>query len=95
MVVLAKVNNASSSNMTPKVRLYKDVVYITPHSKKQQRTTIFKVADNCINANTQMDVKWAIKLPLDLTQTIQNCDIIKLGYYLKVGNGLTVDLSVA
>lgn len=95
VVVLAKVHNASSSNMTPKVSLYQDVVYITPHSKKQQRTTIFKVADSCINGTTQKDVKWAIKLPHDLTQTIQNCDIIKLGYYVKVGNGVTVDLSVA
>lgn len=73
MVVLAKINNASSSNMTSKVSLFQDVVYITPnHKKKQQRTTIFKVADSYINAKTQRDVKRAIKLPRNLTQTIQN-----------------------
>lgn len=72
MVVLAKINNASSSNMTSKVSLFQDVVYITPNHKKQQRTTIFKVADSYINAKTQRDVKRAIKLPRNLTQTIQN-----------------------
>ncbi|KAM8760843.1 arrestin domain-containing protein 3-like isoform 2-T2 [Acanthopagrus schlegelii] len=84
MVVLAKVNNASSSNMIPKVSLSQDVVYNARGHIKQQRTTIFKVANSCINAKTQMDVKWAVKLPNDLTQTIHNCEIIKLGYYLKV-----------
>ncbi|XP_073323416.1 arrestin domain-containing protein 3-like [Pagrus major] len=84
VVVLAKINNASSSNMTPKVTLIQDVLYRAQHHKKQQRTTIFKVSDHCINAKTQKDVKWAIKLPRDLTQTIQNCEIITLEYCLKV-----------
>lgn len=81
--------------MTPKVSLFQDVVNITPNHKKQRRTTIFKVADSYINAKTQKDVKRAIKLPRNLTQTIQNWDIIKLGYNLNVGNGVTVYLSIA
>uniref|UniRef100_UPI0037E8BC2B arrestin domain-containing protein 3-like n=1 Tax=Semicossyphus pulcher TaxID=241346 RepID=UPI0037E8BC2B len=84
MMVVAKINNSSSSEMTPKFSVIQDVVYRASGSTKHESNTILKVVDNCIKARTQKEVKCAIKLSMGLTHTIQNCEIISVEYQLKV-----------
>ncbi len=92
MVIVAKINNSSSSDMTPKFSLIQDVVYRANSNTKHEGNVIHKVLDNCIKPQTQKEVKCSMKIPRDQMQTIQNCDIISVEYHLKVCNGVTVYL---
>ncbi|XP_039660409.1 arrestin domain-containing protein 3-like isoform X2 [Perca fluviatilis] len=83
MVIVAKIDNSSSSEMIPKFSLIKDVVYRANGHTKHESSVIQKLVDNCIKSRTQRDVRCAIKIPRDQTPTIQNCDIISVEYHLK------------
>ncbi|XP_032372549.1 arrestin domain-containing protein 3 [Etheostoma spectabile] len=83
MVIMAKIDNSSSSEMIPKFSLIKDVVYRANGHTNHESNVIHKVVDNCIKSRTQRDVRCAIKIPCDLMPTIQNCDIISVEYHLK------------
>ncbi|XP_033947809.1 arrestin domain-containing protein 3-like [Pseudochaenichthys georgianus] len=84
ITVLAKINNSSSSEMTPKFRLGKKVIYRARGSTKCEECTIIKVVENRIQAHTELEVRCRMKIPLDQTATIQNCDILSVEYHLKV-----------
>lgn len=83
-MVLAKVDNSSSSDMTPKFSLIQEVVYRANGRTKHENTVCHKVADNCIKPKTQKELRCEIKIPSDRMLTIQNCDIISVEYCLKV-----------
>ncbi|TDH12661.1 hypothetical protein EPR50_G00049400 [Perca flavescens] len=83
IVIVAKIDNSSSSEMIPKFSLIKDVVYRANGHTNLESSVIQKVVDNCIKSRTQRDVRCAIKIPRDQTPTIQNCDIISVEYHLK------------
>lgn len=86
MTILARINNSSSKEMTPKFSLIQDVVYHANSSTKRENKVIHKVVDNCVKPQTQMEVKCQIEIPPDQMQTIQNCDILSVGYHVKVCN---------
>ncbi|XP_033974521.1 arrestin domain-containing protein 3-like [Trematomus bernacchii] len=83
ITVLAKINNSSSSEMTPKFRLGKKVIYRASGSTKREECTFIKVVENRIQAHTELEVRCRMKIPLDQTTTIQNCDILSVEYHLK------------
>ncbi|CAJ1068529.1 arrestin domain-containing protein 3-like [Xyrichtys novacula] len=84
IIAVAKINNTSSSEMTPKFSLIQDVVYRASGSTKHESSVILKMHDSSVKAQTQKQVKCAMKLPPEMTQTIQNCEIISVEYRLKV-----------
>ncbi|KAK2837408.1 hypothetical protein Q5P01_014620 [Channa striata] len=81
--IIAKINNSSSSEMTPKFSLLQDVVYHANGSTKREDRVIAKVVHNCMKPQTQKEVQCEVKIPYNQIQTIQNCDIIAVEYYFK------------
>ena len=84
MLIAAKINNDSTKDMTPKFSLTQNVVYQVYRNTKHESNVIQKLCDNCITPKTQKEVRCAMKIPDNLTQTIQNCEIISVEYHLKV-----------
>ncbi|KAG7243939.1 hypothetical protein INR49_006097 [Caranx melampygus] len=84
MAVVAKINNSSSSDMTPKFALVREVVFRANSSTKHLSSNVHKMVDKCIHPYTEKTIHCALKIPHGQTQTIQNCDIISVEYYLKV-----------
>ncbi|KAM3611499.1 uncharacterized protein V6R79_019828 [Siganus canaliculatus] len=80
----AKINNSSSSEMTPKFSLVRDVVFYAQGSTKHEESVLHKMVDQCIPPRTEKTIKCAFKIPRDVIQTINNCDIITVTYHLKV-----------
>lgn len=87
MVIVAKINNSSSSEMTPKFSLIQDVVFRANGNTKHESHVIQKVVDPCIKAQWQKDIRCAMQIPRDQRPSIQNCEIISVEYHLKVSNG--------
>ncbi|XP_061842624.1 arrestin domain-containing protein 3-like [Nerophis lumbriciformis] len=83
-VVVAKINNSSSSDMTPKVRLSQAVVYTANTSTKHESITIHKLAGQSIGPHSEKEVSWALKIPTNQELTIKNCEILSVEYCLKV-----------
>ncbi|XP_051923410.1 arrestin domain-containing protein 3 [Hippocampus zosterae] len=83
-VVVAKINNNSSSDMTPKVRLSQAIVYTASGRTKHENSTVNKMAGQNIGAHSEKEVRWAVKIPTHQEPTIKNCDIISVEYFLKV-----------
>ncbi|KAK5871325.1 hypothetical protein PBY51_004211 [Eleginops maclovinus] len=83
ITVFAKINNASSSEMTPKFSLGKKVLFRARGSTKHEECTIIKVVENRVKAYTQLEIRCGMKIPLDQVTTIQNCDILSVEYHLK------------
>ncbi|XP_023257326.1 arrestin domain-containing protein 3-like [Seriola lalandi dorsalis] len=84
VAIVAKINNSSSSDVTPKFSLIQDVLFHASSDMKQERTVIHKVVDSCIRAYTEKSVRCVIRIPHGQIQTIENCEIISVEYYLKV-----------
>ncbi|XP_023138121.2 arrestin domain-containing protein 3-like [Amphiprion ocellaris] len=84
MVITAKINNSTSSDMIPKISLVRDVVYRASSSNKFESQTVHKVVENCVKSQTQREIRCGIKIPCDYLLTIQNCEIITVDYHLKV-----------
>ncbi|KAG8012117.1 Arrestin domain-containing protein 3 [Nibea albiflora] len=84
ITIVAKVNNASSKEMTPKFSLNREMVYRAVGDTKYDKCTILKLSENTIQPNTQQEARCKMTIPRGQTQTINNCDIISLEYYLKV-----------
>ncbi|XP_034546926.1 arrestin domain-containing protein 3-like [Notolabrus celidotus] len=84
IMVVAKINNSSSSEMTPKFSVKQDVVFRASGSNKHESNVLLKLHDSPVKAQTQKQVKFAMKLPPEMIQTIQNCEIISVEYRLKV-----------
>ncbi|XP_074494354.1 arrestin domain-containing protein 3-like isoform X1 [Sebastes fasciatus] len=83
MVIVAKINNSSSSEMTPKFSLIQDVVFRANGNTKHESHVIQKVVDPCIKAQWQKDIRCAMQIPRDQRPSIQNCEIISVEYHLK------------
>ncbi|XP_071783581.2 arrestin domain-containing protein 3-like [Centroberyx gerrardi] len=81
---VAKVNNSSSKDMTPKFSLKQKMVYRAQGHTKYGENVICKMVGDCIIPKTEKTINCAIKIPADVFQTIQNCDIISVEYQLKV-----------
>lgn len=92
MMIVAKVNNSSSSEMMPKFSLIQDVVYRASGGTKHEDNVIHKVIGTCIKPQTQAEVKCEIMIPHNQMQTIQNCEILSLEYHVKVCNSVPVYL---
>uniref|UniRef100_A0A3Q3W680 Arrestin C-terminal-like domain-containing protein n=1 Tax=Mola mola TaxID=94237 RepID=A0A3Q3W680_MOLML len=84
IAVVAKINNSSTSEITPKFSLIRDVVFRAQSNTNYETINIHKVVDRCIKPQTQKTVNCAIKIPNDLILSIQNCDLISVEYHLKV-----------
>ncbi|CAN9513342.1 unnamed protein product [Ophioblennius macclurei] len=84
VVIVAKINNSSSSEMTPKFSLQREIVFRANGHTKQESNNVHKVVDNCITAQTQKEVRCVMRIPRDLMMTIHNCDVISVSYNLKV-----------
>ena len=89
MAIVAKINNSSSSEMTPKFSVKQDIVYRASGGIKEESKVILKMAENSIQPQTQEMVQCVMTIPIDLTPTIQNCEIISVEYRLKVCNTVT------
>ncbi|XP_071783608.1 arrestin domain-containing protein 3-like [Centroberyx gerrardi] len=84
VAVVAKVSNPSSQKMTPKFTLKQKVMYFANGSTKTSEKTICKMVGDVITPETEQTVTCPVEIPSDLGQTIHNCDIISVDYYLKV-----------
>lgn len=84
MAVVAKINNASSKDMVPKFSLVQNVFYHAQGSGKHECNVISKMTDEPMRPDTQKTATYQIKIPRDLTPTINNCEILMLEYHLKV-----------
>lgn len=91
VVVTAKINNSSSSEMKPKMSLLKSVIYRATSSTNHESHVVDKVVEACMRPKTQRDVRCALKIPHDEPLSIQNCDIISVDYQVKV----YLDISLA
>lgn len=90
MVIVAKINNASSSDMTPKFTLSQCVLYKARGHTKSDNSVISKGVDSCLRAHTQKEVRCIIGVPRNQIPTIQNCDILSVEYHVKVRKNITV-----
>ncbi|XP_076587964.1 arrestin domain-containing protein 3-like [Chaetodon auriga] len=84
IVIVAKIDNSSSTEMTPKFSLIRDIQYRAQGHTKNEDYVIQKVVGNCIKPKTQREVKCEIKIPHDQIHTIHNCDILAVQCFLKV-----------
>lgn len=84
IVVVAKINNASSRDLVPKFSLIQDVLYHAEGSSKHESKVICKQTDEPMGPNTEKTAKRVIQIPRDLTTTINSCQILMLEYHLKV-----------
>lgn len=84
IVVVAKINNASSRDLVPKFSLIQDVVYHAEGSSKHESKVICKQTDEPMGPNTEKTAKRVMQIPRDLTPTINSCQILMLEYHLKV-----------
>ncbi|KAM6931054.1 arrestin domain-containing protein 3-like [Xenentodon cancila] len=84
IMIVAKIINSSSSEMTPKFSIIQNVAYRARGNTKHDSNVIHKVVDNLIKAHTQKEIKCTMKIPWDKMMTIQNCEIISVEYLLKV-----------
>ncbi|XP_068166929.1 uncharacterized protein [Antennarius striatus] len=89
--IVANINNASNSDMTPKFSLIEDVVYRARGNTKHLECVVHKMVDHCIKSQTQKTVNCTMSIPQNINMSIQNCDIISVEYHLKV----YLDISLA
>ncbi|XP_077571977.1 arrestin domain-containing protein 3-like [Stigmatopora nigra] len=83
-VIVAKINNMSSSDMTPKVRLFQMIEYIASSRTRHENSTISKLVGQNIRPHSEGEVRWEVKIPTNIQPGIKNCEIITIDYHLKV-----------
>lgn len=88
--VVAKICNSSSKDMRPKFKLQQKIVYRAGSSSTSSEKTLFKMAGENINPNSEESVSCQVKIPVDVI-ILHNCEIISVEYYIKV----YVDISFA
>lgn len=84
--VSAKISNVSPRNMRPKFRLQQNVKYQAGSSSTASEKCLCKVVGDTMQGNSEASVSCKIMIPVDVTPTIRNCEIILVEYYLKVCN---------
>uniref|UniRef100_A0A096LZJ0 Arrestin domain-containing protein 3-like n=1 Tax=Poecilia formosa TaxID=48698 RepID=A0A096LZJ0_POEFO len=83
ILMSAKVNNASSRDMTPKFSLVRSVQFRAQGDTKNEEYTVEKVTDKVVKPHTQHEVKCEMKIPTDEMPSIENCEIISVTHQLK------------
>lgn len=89
MLIFAKVNNASSKDMTPKFSLTRSVEFRAQGDTKNEEQTVEKLVDEVIKSYTEHEVKCELRIPPDEMPSIENCEIISVTHQLKVRNAKT------
>ncbi|KAM4578933.1 arrestin domain-containing protein 3-like [Fundulus diaphanus] len=84
MLIVAKVNNATSRNMTPKFNLIRSITFLAQGDSKNEEYSVQKVVDNVIKPHTQHEVRCELQVPTNEMPSIENCDIISVTHQLKV-----------
>ncbi|RVE68317.1 hypothetical protein OJAV_G00090820 [Oryzias javanicus] len=84
MELVFSVKNSSSKKVTPKVSFSKKVTCYANGNSNTTTDEIRKMIFDPIEKNEKKELKCVIKIPSDQMPSIQNCDIIKLEYTLKV-----------
>ncbi|XP_029915008.1 arrestin domain-containing protein 3-like [Myripristis murdjan] len=84
VTVVVKVNNSSSKKVTPKFILNQKVVYYAKGSTNSSKKTVCAMMADAIAPKTEKTLTCPMKIPLNQAQTINNCDILTVNYYLKV-----------
>ncbi|XP_061584956.1 arrestin domain-containing protein 3-like [Cololabis saira] len=84
LMIVAKINNSSSSEMIPKFSIIQNIVFRARGDTRHENNVIHKVVDSSVKAYTQKEVKCTMKIPRDQMMTIQNCEILSVEYHLKV-----------
>ncbi|KAM4616818.1 uncharacterized protein ACJ7VT_009617 [Polymixia lowei] len=84
VAIIANVKNSSSKKMKPKFILEQKVVYRVKSETKSSNNAICKLVGNDITPKTEKTISCSMKIPADLTQTILNCEILSVEYFLKV-----------
>lgn len=84
MELVLSVDNPSSKKVKPKLSLTKKITYYARGSTKSSTDEINKMVFDPIEQNTKKELKCVMEIPADQGPSIQNCDIIKLEYTLKV-----------
>ncbi|RVE68318.1 hypothetical protein OJAV_G00090830 [Oryzias javanicus] len=78
------VDNSSSKKVTPKLSLRKTVTFYASGDTKSSTNEVSKMVFDPIEQNAKKELKCVMEIPSDQMLSIQNCDIIKLEYTLKV-----------
>uniref|UniRef100_A0A3Q2QEU3 Arrestin domain-containing protein 3 n=1 Tax=Fundulus heteroclitus TaxID=8078 RepID=A0A3Q2QEU3_FUNHE len=81
---IAKVNNATSRNMTPKFKLIRTIEFLANGDSKNEEYSVQKVVDKVIKPHTKHEVRCELQVPTDEMPSIENCDIISVFHQLKV-----------
>lgn len=84
--VVAKISNSSSKKIRPKLRLQQEIMYRAGRSTNTSDQNLCKMVGDTIKVNSEETVSCQMKIPVDVTPTLCNCEIISVDYYLKVCN---------
>ncbi|KAM3610563.1 uncharacterized protein V6R79_005820 [Siganus canaliculatus] len=82
--IVTKISNSSSKHMTTKFSLQQRVRYHAHGRTKTTDQSLCKVVGDPVKSNSAETVIGQLKIPPDISTTINNCDIISVEYYLKV-----------
>uniref|UniRef100_A0A3B3BLJ4 Arrestin C-terminal-like domain-containing protein n=1 Tax=Oryzias melastigma TaxID=30732 RepID=A0A3B3BLJ4_ORYME len=84
MELVLSVKNSSSKKVTPKLSFKKTVTFYAKGTSKSSTEEISRMVFDSIEQNDEKELKCVMKIPANQAPSIQNCDIIKLEYTLKV-----------
>lgn len=84
VVVIANVNNSSTKEVKLKYTLKKIVVYRAQCDKKSSSEVLMRAAGDVIKPNSQRRVIGSIQIPADMAQSISDCQILSVEYFLRV-----------
>ncbi|RVE68319.1 hypothetical protein OJAV_G00090840 [Oryzias javanicus] len=84
MELVVSVDNPSSKKVTPKLSLSKKITFYASGSTKSSTDEVSKMVFDPIEQNAKKELKCVMEIPSDQMLSIQNCNIIKLEYTLKV-----------
>ncbi|CAJ1068527.1 arrestin domain-containing protein 3-like [Xyrichtys novacula] len=91
VMIVANINNSSSYQVTPRFCFEKTEVYYCKYNERSDRDIMVKLHGSTVKARTQTKVKCAMPLPPEMVQTIQNCSLIQVEYYVKVYLDISFD----
>uniref|UniRef100_A0A1A8IAP6 Arrestin C-terminal-like domain-containing protein n=3 Tax=Nothobranchius kuhntae TaxID=321403 RepID=A0A1A8IAP6_NOTKU len=82
--IVTQINNSSSRDMTPKFCLEQRAEFHAQGDTRTASREVGKMVDVPIKPQTQQKLKCVLKIPSEQVTSIQNCEIIKVEYQLKV-----------
>ncbi|CAL8346775.1 unnamed protein product [Lota lota] len=84
LVVIANVKNSSSKEIKPKYTLKQVVVTRFKQNINSSTKILFRASGDVIEPETQKRVICSMQIPADMAQSIGNCKILSVEYFLKV-----------